>query len=134
MVLGRSAKIIISLFVILVVLFLVVLGLSGLRFANEPNMDFRIVTTGSVYDAVKDLVGDDVGVKKLNLAGNEHIAEPTPRDIMDIEKSEVFVYSDEHEDEWAEGVIENIDTSKTKVIKISDDKPLSLEMLEEILK
>ena len=73
-------------------------------------------------------------MKKLVLAGNEHIAEPTPRDIMDIEKSEIFVYSDEHMDEWVEGVIENIDTSKAKVIKISEDEPLDENTLKEMLK
>ena len=128
MVLGRSAKIITSLFVILVGLSLAVLGLSGLRFASEDSADFRIVTTGSVYDLVKEVAGD-VGVKKLNLAGNEHIAEPTPRDIMDIEKSEVFVYSDKHADEWVEGVIQNLDARK--VVKISDD--FSAEDLKGLL-
>lgn len=133
MVLGRSAKIIVSLFVILVVMVFVVVGLSKLRF-DDMDTDFRIVTTGSVYDLVKELVGSDVGVKKLNLAGNEHIAEPTPRDIMDIEKSEIFVYSDEHADEWVEGVVQNINTDKTRVIMISDEEPLSFETLRGILK
>ena len=133
MIFGRSAKIIISLFVVLVGLSLVVFGISRVRFSEMVDLDFRIVTTGSVYDLVTDLVGE-LGVKKLVLAGNEHIAEPTPRDIMDIEKSEVFVYSDEHMDEWVEGVIENIDTSKTKVIKISEDEPLDENTLKEMLK
>lgn len=131
MVLGRSAKIIISLFVVLVALFFIVFGISKLKFSEEV-FDPEIVVTSEAYDVVKGVVGDDVSVTKLQLAGNEHIAEPTPRDIIAIVKSKVFVYSDEHADEWVEMILENIDTSKTKVIKISDDEPL--EMLEEFLK
>ena len=49
-----------------------------------------------------------------------HNYEPTPKDIIKISKSDIFIYVGGESDEWITDLLDNIDTKNTKVIKLMD--------------
>jgi zinc transport system substrate-binding protein len=90
---------------------------------NSNEFKYSIITTNfAEYDFVRAIVKDsNVNVKILLKPGSEmHDYEPTPQDIIDIQKSNMFIYVGGESDSWIDGVLENIDTSKVKIIKLMD--------------
>ncbi len=71
----------------------------------------RIVTTAfPQYDFVRAIVKDKGEVSMLLKIGAEaHSFEPTPKDLIAIEKASLFVYNGGENDEWIEDFIESID-------------------------
>ena len=49
-----------------------------------------------------------------------HDYEPTPKDIINIEKSNMFIYVGGDSDEWVKKIIKKINPKKTKIIKLMD--------------
>ena len=49
-----------------------------------------------------------------------HNYEPTPQDIIKINNSKMFIYVGGDSDEWINDIIGDIDTSKTKLVKLMD--------------
>lgn len=91
---------------------------------TEDNYNVSIISTSFPgYDFARAIVKDVDGayVKMLLKPGSEtHDYEPTPKDIIDIMNSDIFIYVGGDSDEWIDSVLDNIDTSKTKVIKLMD--------------
>lgn len=96
----------------------------------EDNGKINIVSTiFPLYDFSRQITGDKANLKMLiKPAGDAHTYEPTPQDIISIEKSDVFLYVGGESDEWIENIIDNIDTNKTKIVKLID----YVDTLEEI--
>ena len=80
--------------------------------SNFPGYDFARAV-------VKDVDGAEVKML-LSPGGEMHDFEPTPQDIINIKKSDVFIYVGGESDEWIEDVIDDIDLNKTKVIRLMD--------------
>ena len=80
--------------------------------SNFPGYDFARAV-------IKDVEGSEVKML-LSPGGEMHDFEPTPQDIINIKKSDVFIYVGGESDEWIDDVIDDIDLSKTKVIKLMD--------------
>ena len=60
-----------------------------------------------------------------------HSYEPTPQDIIKIQKSDVFIYVGGESDEWVKEILESIDTSKMAVINLMDCvEPVKEEIVE----
>ena len=78
---------------------------------NFPGYDFaRAITKNS-----------DVSVKMLLKPGSEtHDFEPTPKDIINIKNSDMFIYVGGESDEWIDDIIDDLDLTKTKVVKLMD--------------
>ena len=88
-----------------------------------------IATLFPQYDFVKNIGGDKVEVSILLPSGVEsHNFEPTPQNIIDINKSSLFVYTGEYMEPWAKTIINGID-SNTKILDLS--KGISLIDTEE---
>jgi zinc transport system substrate-binding protein len=85
---------------------------------------YTIVTTNFPgYDFVRAIIKDvdDISVKMLISPGSEiHSYEPTPEDIINIQKADLFVYVGGESDEWVDNLIDNIDPNKTRVVKLMD--------------
>lgn len=70
-----------------------------------------VTTTFPLYDFAKNIGGADVDVKLLLPPGTEpHAFEPTPTDIVAIHDANLFIYTGEFMEPWAEDVIDGIDT------------------------
>lgn len=120
----RNIKITIALAVILLVSLGVILGISDARKQSEK---LTIVTTNfPAYDFARAVAGDKAEIKMLLKPGSEmHDFEPTPSDIIDIEKSNLFIYTGGESDEWVEDILE--DTKVSKTLKMMD----AVEIVEE---
>ena len=123
---------------ILFITFLVIVTGCG---RNKSNAKYTIISTSFPgFDFARAIVKDsDVDVRMLLLPGSEmHDYEPTPQDIIDIENSDIFIYVGGESDSWIDGVLDDIDTSKVKIIKLMDlvnvveeEHVLGMEVLEE---
>ncbi len=91
---------------------------------NVENEDFSIITTNfASYDYAREITkdADNVTVKMLLSPGAEsHAYEPTPQDVINIENSDVFIYVGGESDTWVDNILNDIDSNKTKPIKLMD--------------
>lgn len=73
------------------------------------------------YDFAKHIGGDRADVKLLLKPGTEsHSYEPTPQDIKDIEKCDLFIYTGGENDEWVNDLIKNLGDRAPKILKLTD--------------
>ena len=120
----RNLKIIIALAVILIATLGIIIGISNSQKQSEK---ISIITTNfPVYDFARAVAGDKADVKMLLKPGAEmHDFEPTPSDIIDIEKSALFIYTGGESDEWVEDILSS--TNVNKSLKMMD----AVELVEE---
>ena len=88
-----------------------------------------VVTTFPCYDFVRaatvDL--DNINIKMLIKPGAEiHSYDPTPQDLIAIQKSDLFVYNGGESDKWVFELLESMD-NRPKSVKLVD----SVILLEE---
>jgi len=81
----------------------------------------RIVTTlFPLYDFARNIAGDKAEVHLLLPPGMEsHSFEPKPDDIVRINKSALFVYTNRFMEPWAADIIAGLDTRRTLVVDAS---------------
>lgn len=120
----RNLKIIIALAVILIATLGIIIGISNSQKQSEK---ISIITTNfPAYDFARAVAGDKADVKMLLKPGAEmHDFEPTPSDIIDIEKSALFIYTGGESDEWVEDILSS--TNVNKSLKMMD----AVELVEE---
>ena len=56
----------------------------------------------------------------LKPGAESHTFEPTPDDIKTIKNSDIFIYVGGDSDEWVDDILSDIDTNKSKIIKLID--------------
>jgi zinc transport system substrate-binding protein len=80
-----------------------------------------IATTFAPYDFAREIAGDKANVSMLlPPAAESHSFEPTPRDIIEIQNCDVFIYVGGESDEWVNETLESMDTAKMKIITLMD--------------
>ncbi len=106
----------------ILLLLLLVITISGCGRDNKEYKINIIATNYPGYDFARAITkNSDVNVKMLLKPGSEtHDYEPTPQDIIDIQNSNLFIYVGGESDSWIEDVLKDIDTKKTKIIKMMD--------------
>lgn len=88
---------------------------------NQDNKLQIVVTSFPQYDFARAVAKDEADISMLIKPGVEsHSYEPTPEDIQKIENSDLFIYTGGENDEWVEGILDSLDTSKTKIVKLED--------------
>ena len=89
---------------------------------NSNNEKLSVVTTiYPYYDFTRNIIGNDDNVTLLLSPGSElHSYEPTPKDIVKINKADIFIYTGGESDEWVEEVLDSIDNKELKIIKLID--------------
>ena len=101
-----------------------IVSLTGCNKNKDNENKLTIVTTNfPSYDFARAVVKDnkDVELKMLLKPGAEsHDFEPTPQDIIDIKNSDLFICTGGESDEWISDILDDIDTDKTKAIKMMD--------------
>lgn len=115
-----------SLILVLVLSVSSLFALYGCNNANENMGDesgkIKIVTTiFPYYDFAQNIAGDKAEVKMLLSPGNEpHSYDPSPSDIVAIENCDIFIYNGGESDEWVDGVLESLQNSDLRVLKMMD--------------
>ena len=97
--------------------------LTGCRLnRNNTRQDGKInvtVTIFPAYDFVRQIAGDRVNLSMLLSPGAEsHSFEPSPRDIITIQNSDVFVFAGGDSDMWIERILQSMDTEIAENINI----------------
>lgn len=97
--------------------------------ANRDTKKISIVCTNfPEYDFAKQIVKDKADVKMLLKPGAEsHSFEPSPKDIIDIKKSDVFMYAGGDSDEWVDKILSSMKKKKNQTFKLMDQVKLSEE-------
>ena len=73
------------------------------------------------YDFVKNIVGDRCEVILLQKNGNDmHSFEPTPKDIVNISRADMFIIVDDTAEGWVKNVLEAVDNDNLNVVQIKD--------------
>lgn len=73
------------------------------------------------YDFARQITGGDENVTMLLPPGSEiHSYEPTPQDTIKIQDCDVFIYTGGESDSWIDQILDSIDTSKMKIVKMMD--------------
>lgn len=79
-----------------------------------------VATLFPQYDFAKEIGGDKVDVRLLLTPGTEtHTYEPTPKDIININNSKVFIYTGKYMEPWAERIVKSVDSKKVRVLDAS---------------
>lgn len=86
---------------------------------NTSNKIDVVATIFPNYDFAKQIGKDKLNVKLLLASGVEsHTYEPTPKDMIDIENSDIFIYTGSDFEPWAENIISSLN-SKIEIIDTS---------------
>lgn len=96
---------------------------------DESSHNLNITSTiFPPYDFAREIAGDNANVQMLLNPGTEsHTYEPTPKDIIKIQKSDIFIYIGGESEEWVTDILNTLDTSQMTVIRLMD----YIEPLEE---
>lgn len=96
--------------------------------ATEDSDKTKIVATDfAPYDFARNVAGDAAQVSMLLSPGEEaHSFEPTPKEMIQIQECDVFVYTGGESDEWVSDVLKDLDSDIT-VVKLMD----CVELYEE---
>ncbi|GAB6391188.1 MAG: zinc ABC transporter substrate-binding protein [Treponematales bacterium] len=93
----------------------------------NANGKVNVVTTiFPPYDFVRAVAGDKVKAKQVSLrmllppGAESHSFEPTPQDIIAIQKASVFIYAGGESDEWVNRILESVDTSRMTIVSLMD--------------
>ncbi|MBO5349509.1 MAG: zinc ABC transporter substrate-binding protein [Clostridia bacterium] len=121
---------IIFLITIIVIFSLIILGISNIKPKEANNEKIKIVATlFPQYDFAKQIGGDKVDVTLLLTPGTEtHTYEPTPQDIINVNKSDLFIYTGAYMEPWSDKIASGID-SNTIILDCS--KNINLISLEQ---
>ncbi len=94
---------------------------TGAKTEDDPNKINVVATIFPQYDYVRQIAGENVDLKLLLPPGAEsHSYEPTPRDIIDIQNSDIFIYVGGESDAWIEDILSSMDTSNMQMIALMD--------------
>lgn len=90
--------------------------------SNSSASEISVVTTlFPEYDFTKALAGDKVSVRMLMPPGSEaHSYEPTPKDLVDVQNADIFIYTSEAMEPWAEKLLDQVGPN-TIVIEAGKD-------------
>ncbi len=109
---------------IFVITFLMIVSMTACKEENKNDDKLTIISTSFPgYDFARSVTKDvdKTEVKMLLKPGSEsHSFEPSPKDIINIKNSDIFIYVGGDSDEWIDEVLDSIDTKKVKVIKLMD--------------
>lgn len=116
----RLIAIIVCLSILVVTIIGIILGFNRIKNIEVKSNKIQVVTTlFPQYDFARNILGDKGSVSLLLPSGTEtHSYEPTPLDIIQINKSDIFIYTGDNMEPWAATIAESID-SDTAILDAS---------------
>lgn len=108
---------------------LTVCGCSAGKYSYIDEDKLLIVTTlFPQYDFARQIAGDNAEVVLLLSPGMEaHDFEPTPSDIILINKADLFIYTGDEMEPWVDTILESIDNPDLNVLDVSEGIELICE-------
>lgn len=101
----------------------------GVETENEDKISV-ITTVFPPFDFVRRIGGDKVNVRMLLSPGADaHSFEPSPKNVVDISESDLFIYVGGENDTWIDGMLESLNDVKT--LKLVDCVDLIYEEIKE---
>lgn len=96
---------------------------------SDSDGRFSVVTSNfAAYDFARQICGDKAEVTMLLKPGSEsHTYDPTPADIISIDKCSIFICSGGESDTWVDKILSSINTNGKEIIKMVDYVPLYAE-------
>lgn len=107
----------------IIYLILLVFMLSGCGNTSYDDGKISIVTTNfPAYDFARQIAGETADIKLLLPPGAEsHTFEPAPKDIVDIQNSDLFICNGGTSEEWVNSLTNSIDIKRTiKMLSYTD--------------
>lgn len=90
-----------------------------------------IATIFPAYDFAREIVGENADVTMLLAPGEEsHTFEPTPRQMIDIQECDLFIYTGGESDKWVENLLSSKECEGVKTVRMID----CVEAVEEEFK
>lgn len=107
---------------------------------NKKNTKLTIMTTlFPYYDFARAVIGDvkDIDLELLVSPGqDDHSFEPTPKDVVAINKADLFIYNGGSIENWVEEVLKSLNNKSQTAMRmmdyIDDDKLLTEEESEGV--
>jgi zinc transport system substrate-binding protein len=100
---------------------------------SAVNADGKInVTTTNFppYDFIRHIAGDRVNLTMLLPPGTEsHSFEPSPRDIINVQNSSIFIYVGGDSDNWVDRILQSVNTKKMKILALMK----TVDAVEEVI-
>jgi zinc transport system substrate-binding protein len=98
---------------------------------NNKVQNGKITITATIfppYDFVRAVAADKVNLSMLLPPASEsHSFEPTPKDIITIQNSDIFIYVGGESDAWVNRILESMDTRNMTIISLMD----TVDVVEE---
>ena len=86
----------------------------------DPNKPLIVTTLFPQYDFARQLVKDKAEVVLLLSPGVEsHDFEPTPSDIILINKADLFIYTGDEMEPWVDKILDSIDNKNLTILDVS---------------
>lgn len=80
-----------------------------------------VCTIFPAYDFARQLAGDTAQVRLLLPPGSEsHSYEPSPRDIIDIQQADLFLYAGGESDHWVEEILASMGDNAPRTFRLTD--------------
>lgn len=117
----------------IILIFSILIGIVSKNKKEEIESSNKVRVIATIfpqYDFARKIGGDKVEVSLLLTPGTEtHTYEPTPQDIMNVNKADLFIYTGENMEPWADKIADAIDSdtvildaSKNVELKKSEDE------------
>ncbi len=120
---------VISFFILIILSLLLIICFEQNKLEVHEEKIQIIATLFPQYDFAKQIVGDKADVKLLLNSGVEtHNYEPTPKDMIKINNSDLFLYTGSELEPWTESIIDSIEND-CKIINVSNE--IELIKIEE---
>ena len=88
--------------------------------ASEASLSI-VCTIFPAYDFARQLAGDTAQVRLLLPPGSEsHSYEPSPRDIIDIQQADLFLYAGGESDHWVEEILASMGENAPRTFRLTD--------------
>ena len=108
---------------IILIFSLLVIGISKINKQSQSEEKIKVIATlFPQYDFAKQIGGDKVDVSLLLTPGTEtHTYEPTPQDIINVNKADLYIYTGKYMEPWSDKIANSI-TSNTQVLDASKNE------------
>lgn len=98
--------------------------LTGCASIQSPEESSKLKVVSTIfpsYDFIRQIAGEEVELTMLLAPGVEsHSYEPSPKDIITISQSDLFIYAGGDSDTWVEDILSSIDTSEMTIVSLID--------------
>ncbi|MDD2627871.1 MAG: metal ABC transporter substrate-binding protein [Clostridia bacterium] len=119
------------LFLVIVLLLTIAFNIKKEESKNSEEKVKIVATLFPQYDFAKQIGGDLVDVSLLLPPGTDvHTYDPAPKDIVSINKSNVFLYTGPQMEPWAANISQNLNNS-VKIVNVAEGIELFQEETQE---